>query len=121
MRPPMCCSAARRDRSEAGRPSRRSSTGEFGLAGADGPTLVVRPRRSPISGVWVVLEDVSELRRLQQVRTEFVDNLSHELRPPLTTVSLLAETLSREAEAAGDGVPAKMRDRIGKIEVETGH
>jgi two-component system phosphate regulon sensor histidine kinase PhoR len=72
-------------------------------------------------GTWVVLEDVSELRRLQQIRTEFVDNLSHELRTPLSTVSLLAETLARDAEAAGDGVPPKMRDRIVKIEVETGH
>jgi two-component system phosphate regulon sensor histidine kinase PhoR len=69
----------------------------------------------------VVLEDVSELRRLQQIRTEFVDNLSHELRTPLSTVSLLAETLARDAEAAGEGVPPKMRDRIAKIEVETGH
>ena len=67
------------------------------------------------------MEDVSELRRLQQIRAEFIDNLSHELRTPLTTVSLLAETLTREAEAAGDAVPPRMRDRIGKIEVETGH
>jgi two-component system phosphate regulon sensor histidine kinase PhoR len=98
-----------------------SASGEFRLSGAEGPVLVIRARRSPVSGVWVVLEDVSELRRLQQIRAEFVDNLSHELRTPLSTVSLLAETLSREAEAAGDGVPAKMRDRIAKIEVETGH
>ena len=98
-----------------------SASGEFRLSGAEGPTLVIRARRSPVSGVWVVLEDVSELRRLQQIRAEFVDNLSHELRTPLSTVSLLAETLAREAEAAGDGVPARMRDRIGKIEVETGH
>jgi two-component system, OmpR family, phosphate regulon sensor histidine kinase PhoR len=97
------------------------SSGEYRLSGPDGPTLVVRARRSPIRGVWLVLEDVSELRRLQQIRTEFVDNLSHELRTPLSTVSLLAETLAREAEAAGDGVPPKMRDRIAKIEVETGH
>ena len=68
-----------------------------------------------------MLEDVSELRRLQQIRAEFIDNLSHELRTPLTTVSLLAETLTREADAAGAAVPTKMRDRIGKIEVETGH
>jgi two-component system phosphate regulon sensor histidine kinase PhoR len=88
--------------------------------GADGPTLVVRARRAG-AGVWLVLEDASELRRLQRIRAEFIDNLSHELRTPLTTISLLAETLSREAEAAGAGVPAKMRDRIGKIEVETGH
>jgi two-component system phosphate regulon sensor histidine kinase PhoR len=98
-----------------------AASGEYRLSGPDGPTLVVRARRSPISGVWVVLEDVSELRRLQQIRTQFVDNLSHELRTPLSTVSLLAETLARDAEAAGDGVPPRMRDRIGKIEVETGH
>ncbi|HEY7132564.1 MAG TPA: ATP-binding protein [Candidatus Limnocylindrales bacterium] len=97
------------------------ASGEYRLSGPDGPVLVVRARRSPIRGVWIVLEDVSELRRLQQIRTEFVDNLSHELRTPLSTVSLLAETLAREAEAAGEGVPAKMRDRIAKIEVETGH
>jgi two-component system phosphate regulon sensor histidine kinase PhoR len=68
-----------------------------------------------------MLEDVSELRRLQQIRAEFIDNLSHELRTPLTTVSLLAETLAREAEAAGAAIPPRMRDRIDKIEVETGH
>jgi len=97
------------------------SSGEFRLRGQSGPTVVVRVRHSPMHGTWVVLEDVSELRRLQQIRTEFVDNLSHELRTPLSTVSLLAETLARDAEAAGDGVPPKMRDRIVKIEVETGH
>src|SRR5205085_6885456 len=97
------------------------SSGAFRLSGPDGPTLIVRARRSPVRGVWVVLEDVSELRRLQQIRTEFVDNLSHELRTPLSTVSLLAETLARDAVAAGDGVPPRMRDRIAKIEVETGH
>jgi two-component system phosphate regulon sensor histidine kinase PhoR len=98
-----------------------AGSGEFRLRGADGPILIVRARRSPVSGVWVVLDDVSELRRLQQIRAEFVDNLSHELRTPLTTVSLLAETLAREADSAADVVPATMRDRIGKIEIETGH
>ncbi|HSK51907.1 MAG TPA: ATP-binding protein [Clostridia bacterium] len=95
--------------------------GEVGLRGTDGPTLVVRARRSTAGGVWLVLADVSELRRLQQIRTEFIDNLSHELRTPLSTVSLLAETLSREADTLGTRLPPKMRDRIAKIEVETGH
>jgi len=98
-----------------------SATGEFAPAGADGPRLLLRARRSPSGDLWLVLEDVSELRRLQQIRAEFIDNLSHELRTPLTTVSLLAETLTREAETAGDAIPPKMRDRIDKIEVETGH
>ena len=98
-----------------------SAGGEVRLRGADGPALVVRARRSSSGGAWLALADVSELRRLQQIRAEFIDNLSHELRTPLTTVGLLADTLSRDAEAAGDAIPAKMRDRIGKIEVETGH
>jgi len=87
-------------------------------------TLVVRARRSPILGVWLVLEDVAELRRLQRIRTEFLDNLSHELRTPITTVGLLVESLTRDADTAesrGTPVPAKMRDRIGKLEVETGN
>jgi len=98
-----------------------SASGEVRLRGADGPALVVRARRSSSGGAWLALADVSELRRLQQIRAEFIDNLSHELRTPLTTVALLAETLSRDADAAGDAIPPKMRDRIGKIEVETGH
>ena len=81
----------------------------------------MRGRRLAGGDLWLVLEDVSELRRLQRIRTEFIDNLSHELRTPLTTVSLLSETLQREAETAGDAIPAKMRERIAKIEVETGH
>ena len=98
-----------------------SASGEFRVRGPEGPVIVARARRSPVRGVWVVLEDVSELRRLQQIRAEFIDNLSHELRTPLTTVRLLAETLARDADAAGDAIPAKMRDRIAKVEVETGH
>jgi len=84
-------------------------------------SLLIRARRSPGGGVWLLLEDVTELRRLQQIRREFIDNLSHELRTPLTTVSLLAETLARDVDTAGDAVPPRMRDRIAKIEVETGH
>jgi two-component system phosphate regulon sensor histidine kinase PhoR len=104
------------------------SSGEITLAerdgGGAGGTLVIRARRSPILGVWLVLEDVAELRRLQRIRAEFIDNLSHELRTPITTVGLLVESLTRDAEGAaeaGSPVPARMRERIGKLEVETGN
>jgi len=97
------------------------AVGEVHLADADGPTLIVRGQRAVDGGTWLILDDVSELRRLQRIRTEFIDNLSHELRTPLTTVSLLAETLAREADAPGASLPPRMRDRIGKIEIETGH
>lgn len=100
---------------------RGSSAGDLRVADVDGPAIVVRARGVPSGGAWLVLDDVSELRRLQRIRTEFIDNLSHELRTPITTVSLLAETLQRDVEASGDAIPARMRERIGKIEVETGH
>lgn len=95
-----------------------SATDEVAPQGPDGPRLVVRARRSPILGIWLVLQDVAELRRLQRIRAEFVDNLSHELRTPITTIGLLTETLARDAESAGEAVPPRMRDRIGKLEVE---
>lgn len=94
-----------------------SSIGELTVRSRSGATVTVRARRSPVSGVWLVLEDVSELRRLQRIRAEFIDNLSHELRTPLTTISLLAETAARDAESASP----RLRDRISKIEIETGH
>jgi len=98
-----------------------SASGEVAGRGGEGAAFIVRARRSPILGLWLVLEDVAELRRLQRIRAEFIDNLSHELRTPITTVGLLTETLARDAETAGDAVPAKMRERIGKLEVETGN
>ena len=94
-----------------------SANGEVTVRSDAGLTLTVRARRSPVAGVWLVMEDVSELRRLQRIRAEFIDNLSHELRTPLATISLLAETAARDA----DNVPPKVRERISKIEVETGH
>lgn len=45
------------------------------------------------AGVVAVIQDVTELRRLEQVRTEFVSNVSHELRTPLTSIKGFIETL----------------------------
>jgi signal transduction histidine kinase len=42
------------------------------------------------------LTDLTELRRLQTVRQEFVANLSHELRTPITSLRLAAESLAGE-------------------------
>src|SRR5204862_4683487 len=47
----------------------------------------------PGVGVVLVLYDITELRRLEQVRTEFVANVSHELRTPLTAIQGYLETL----------------------------
>jgi two-component system, OmpR family, phosphate regulon sensor histidine kinase PhoR len=45
------------------------------------------------SGAVVVLHDVSELRRLERVRQDFVANVSHEFKTPLTAIQGFAETL----------------------------
>lgn len=45
------------------------------------------------SGAVVVLHDVTELRRLERVRQDFVGNVSHEFKTPLTAIQGFAETL----------------------------
>ncbi|MCB8814054.1 sensor histidine kinase [Desulfosporosinus shakirovi] len=44
-------------------------------------------------GAVIVFHDVTELRRLEKMRTEFVANVSHELRTPLTSIKGFVETL----------------------------
>jgi two-component system phosphate regulon sensor histidine kinase PhoR len=58
--------------------------------------LTATPLRSTgerIDGAVVVLHDVSELRQLESVRRDFVANISHELKTPLTAIRGLVETL----------------------------
>jgi len=50
-------------------------------------------RSSGRMGAVVVLHEISELRRLEQVRKDFVANVSHELKTPLTSIQGFAETL----------------------------
>ena len=44
-------------------------------------------------GALVVMHEITDLRRLEQVRKDFVANVSHELRTPLTAIKGFAETL----------------------------
>jgi two-component system phosphate regulon sensor histidine kinase PhoR len=47
----------------------------------------------PTPGAIVVLHDITELRRLENLRREFVANVSHELKTPLASIKAYAETL----------------------------
>ncbi len=42
----------------------------------------------------LLLQDLTELHRLQKVRRDFISNISHELRTPLSSIKMMAETLS---------------------------
>lgn len=59
----------------------------------DGHVLLVNSRPLPGGGVLLVLHDLTEVRRLEGVRRDFVANVSHELKTPLTSISGYTETL----------------------------
>jgi len=67
-------------------------------------TVVVSARPLAEGGTLLVLSDVTDLRRLETIRRDFVANVSHELKTPLTAIAGYAETLaaeSSESQAAG--------------------
>lgn len=65
----------------------------------------------PQRGYNVILQDLTQLRRLETVRRDFISNISHELRTPLASLRALVETLR---DGALDDPPAAQRflDRI---------
>ena len=68
----------------------------------------LRDGEGRITGSVVVLHDVTRLRRLEEVRRDFVANASHELKTPIAAILGLVETLLDD----GDGVPPEMRTRF---------
>ncbi len=79
------------------------------------PREVLQVRAGPlyrgdrIIGAAAFVRDVSELRRVESVRRDFVANVSHELKTPIGALALLAETM-----AAGDDSPVntQLADRV---------
>jgi two-component system phosphate regulon sensor histidine kinase PhoR len=78
--------------------TRRAQSGEVFLTAG---RRVLRVEASPVSGgagpnqasLVLVFYDVTALRRLEQVRKDFVANVSHELRTPLTSIKGYVEAL----------------------------
>ena len=53
----------------------------------------LRDGQGLLAGAVMVLHDVTEIRRLENVRRDFVANVSHELKTPITTIKGFVETL----------------------------
>jgi len=88
---------------------------ELALTGATTPsaevtlhdrTVAVASRPLRTGGGVVTVLDLTMLRRLEKIRRDFVANVSHELKTPLTAVSGYAETL------LDDGIPQEQRRRF---------
>ena len=60
-------------------------------------TVLVSARPLEDGGTLLVLSDVTDVRRLETVRRDFVANVSHELKTPLTAIAGYAETLAAES------------------------
>lgn len=75
----------------------------------------LRLRLTPLNHAYVLvlIEDLNEQRRLDEVRRDFVANISHELKTPVGALSLLAEAI----EAAQDD-PAALANFTGRMKRE---
>jgi len=54
-------------------------------------------RKKKTMAVALAIHDITDLQQLTRIRRDFVANISHELRTPVTSIQLLAETLNKGA------------------------
>jgi two-component system sensor histidine kinase SenX3 len=82
------------------------------------PRVAVVVRASPLDGGGAVatVEDVSDRRRVDAVRTDFVANISHELKTPVGALAVLAETMADEDDlGVVHRIAARMIDEAHRV------
>jgi two-component system sensor histidine kinase SenX3 len=84
-----------------------------GAPPAEPRLVVVRATRISARLTLLVLRDITERERVEQMRRDFVANTSHELKTPVGAVSLLAEAI----ESAADD-PDQVRNFAGRLTAE---
>ena len=75
---------------------------------------VVATPLSGDGGCLAHIQDLTELRRLEMIRQDFISNISHELRTPIASVKALAETLNEGAVED----PSVAKDFLSRINAE---
>jgi two-component system phosphate regulon sensor histidine kinase PhoR len=75
----------------------------------------LRDAASKTIGALIVINDITRLKKLENVRRDFVANVSHELRTPITTIKGFVETLSD----TGFSDEELVRKFLGRIEQNT--
>ena len=69
------------------------------LYGPPKQVVVVRATRLASGGAVALVDDITERRRLDAMRTDFVANISHELKTPVGAIAVLADALVGEDDA----------------------
>ena len=59
---------------------------------------ILKKKKKNLQGMVVVLHDITNLQKLENLRREFVANVSHELKTPITSIKGFAETLIEGAK-----------------------
>ena len=72
----------------------------FETAGSPSRAFDIRTKRLANGRIVATVEDVTEQSRIDTVRTDFVANLSHELKTPIGGIAALADTMSGETDPA---------------------
>jgi len=83
--------------------------------------VLCRPLIESGIGVLILLNDITQLQRLETVRRDFIANVSHELKTPITSIKGSVETLLQEEEMDGSTlnrflkIIARHSDRLNSI------
>jgi len=59
------------------------------------------PETGPSAGAVALVRDISDLRRTESIRRDFVANVSHELKTPIGALGILAETIHDQVQEPG--------------------
>lgn len=116
----------RRGAEEGMRPSAENGTmvpsAERRLRRLDGSTIDIEMSHIPFvyegePAVQIVARDISERKQIDQMKSDFISTLSHELRSPLGVISGYAQLLERSSACAADAdsllhAASKIRERV---------